>query len=340
MSEVELGSLLDTIFYGYGERRIAKAKHEGRRFVHYTSTEAALSIINNQEFWLRNSAVMNDYSEIAHGEACFRHIFYGDNETRERSGRMLGMVDPGLHERAAQYFEASAVMRRAYTYLVSISEHGPEVIAPGTIDHESDLGRLSMWRAYGSGGGVAIVLNPEPFFNPSNALNAYTSPVLYGDVSTFAVEYDRMLSEMEKNIAAVRVMPAGLFEENLRRFIHFSSLSVKHQGFAEEREWRVTYSADPGNEHLRDEEFNAQSKIKREFRCVNGTPQRIYKIPMRDYPEEGFVGATLAAVLNRIIIGPNPYPMVVYDAFYVALTRAGVPEAEKRLAISNIPLRT
>ena len=34
------------------------------RFVHYTSAEAALRIIQNKRIWMRNVTAMSDYSEV------------------------------------------------------------------------------------------------------------------------------------------------------------------------------------------------------------------------------------------------------------------------------------
>lgn len=244
------------------------------------------------------------------------------------------------HGEAANYLESSATIRRAHTYLLSISEHGPERVVPGVIDLESSYGRLSMWRAYGSRGGIALILNPEPFFSPSNALNAFTSPVFYGMPNDFAMEYERVLTAIERNTEAIRALPEGAFEEALQLFIHFSSLSCKHPGFCEEREWRVTYSASPGSEHILDDGFNAANALQREFRTIAGLPQRIYKIPLRDHPDKGLTGMTVPALRHRLVIGPTQYPAVSFDALYAALQRARVPDPEKRIAVSEIPLRT
>src|SRR5262245_54045502 len=121
-----------------------KAKRENRQFVHYTRIENVLSLLEKNEIWLRNSMVMNDYSEIAHGDACLRYALHGDNETRRRSERTLNLISPGLHERAQAFLEDTSMMRRSYTYILSISEHGPEEIRPGMIEHdtEAELGRL------------------------------------------------------------------------------------------------------------------------------------------------------------------------------------------------------
>jgi hypothetical protein len=61
---------LEAIFMPYGRRQrdgaYEKLKKSGAtderlRFVHYTSAEAALSIIRSKRIWMRNTTCMSDY---------------------------------------------------------------------------------------------------------------------------------------------------------------------------------------------------------------------------------------------------------------------------------------
>jgi hypothetical protein len=340
MDEEQLSQLLDEVLWPYGQYRIEQAKREARQFVHYTTTEAALSIITNQEIWLRNSGVMNDYSEMAHGEACLRYCLFENADVVTRAKRVLDAVQEGLFDRTVQYFVDSSQMRRAFTYLLSISEHGPLVVAPGVVDEESQYGRLSMWRAYGSRGGVALIFGQEPIFNPTNVLDVYASPVFYGNPDAFAFLFNTVLTNIERRLDEIKHVDPEIIFDNIKRFIHFSSLTCKHPGFAEEREWRITYSANPLAEHVSDDEFNASSKIKREFRVINGIPQRIYKIPFVDYPEETSESIRLPAILKQVVIGPTQYPTVIFDSLVMAMRRIGFPDDRIRINASNIPIRT
>jgi hypothetical protein len=45
-------------------------------------------------------------------------------------------------------------------------------------------------------------------------------------------------------------------------------------------------------------------------------------------------------MFDRLIIGPSQYPAVMYEAFTQALKAAGVADAENRVLISGIPIRT
>lgn len=340
MDTQELDRLLEQTFFQYGMHQIERIAREGRSFAHYTSTEAALSIIANKEIRLRNSGVMNDYSEIAHGEACIRYCLFEDQHIASRSKKILDSLREGFFDRAIQWLVKTAPMRRAYTYLLSISEHGPSIVKEGDTDEESQFGRLSMWRAYGNSGGVGLIFRNTPFVEPNGAMPVFTSPVFYGNPDAFAHEYSKMLTFIEQNIDKIKQIDPEDLWENFTRFMHFSILGCKHPGFSEEREWRITYSADPNNEHLDDDEFNQTSSIKREFISINGVPQRIYKIPFIDSQELGVIGITLPDILKQLIIGPTQYPAVVHDALAIALLRVGFAPEKVQIAISQIPLRT
>lgn len=338
MIEEDINALLSNVFFGHSEERIRQAKADHRQFVHYTSSHAALSIINNKEIWLRNASVMNDYAEIAHGESCIHYCLIGHHDTAERSKKVLNSLVEGLHDQATFDFFNSSGMRRAFTYLLSVSEHGPEKIGPGTVDTESQLGRLSMWRAYGSSGGVALVFDGHALLDPREIVPVYVSPVFYGNPDEFSIEYHRMLSSIEQNLDALKKIDPAILANNFQRSLHFASLSTKHPGFVDEREWRLTYSANPVSENIGDAEFNAQSALQREFVTINGVPQRIYKIQFRDYGESG--STALSQILRHAIVGPSQFPIVIADALNIALLRAGMLPEKSNPAISNIPIRT
>jgi len=44
-------------------------------------------------------------------------------------------------------------------------------------------------------------------------------------------------------------------------------------------------------------------------------------------------------VFDRLIVGPTPYPWPIYGAFVEALNANGVPNADERVFVSNIPIR-
>jgi hypothetical protein len=107
-------------------------------------------------------------------------------------------------------------------------------------------------------------------------------------------------------------------------------LCTKHPGFHEEREWRVFHS--PAME--------PSDKLIKEVRTIAGIPQTIYKVPLRNFPEEGFTGLAIPEFLDRIIIGPTQYPAALFDAFRAILSEAGIQDPDNRIYLSDIPVRT
>jgi hypothetical protein len=159
---------LNEVFFPYSTAKFRDVRERGTRFVHYTRADAAISIIRNKEVWLRKSTTMNDFMEVEHGIECLQQAY------RDTSGealrKTLEYLSPGAIDKFHALFDGWLPHFRNQTYLMCLSEHD---------DSEDNLGRLSMWRAYGSSAGVALVLNNNPFVSDSNALDVYTSPVRY-----------------------------------------------------------------------------------------------------------------------------------------------------------------
>ncbi|WP_343116801.1 DUF2971 domain-containing protein [Ostreiculturibacter nitratireducens] len=322
----EVSNLIQEVFFPYASSKMDNARKADLKFSHYTSAENALKIIKNNEVWLRNSNVMNDFSEIQHGENCIRAA-WDDPKIAGRSSEVLDKIQPNLFDQLKMSFIKNRDSRLLHSYLTSISEHGNK-------ESREDLyGRLSMWRAYGGSTNVAFVFKNTPFLLPSDALQAYTSPVLYADEETFKPKFVEVIDNIDKNIALAKRAGAEFVLYFLGMALHFAALSTKHIGFAEEREWRVIY-----NKYYT-LSGKPNGRVKDSIECVGGVPQRVYKIRLENYPEDGFVGATLPELLEEIIIGPTQYPWPIFDALVERLKNSGVNDAEKRVKISNIPLR-
>lgn len=306
----------------YASKRVEQAQTKGFGFAHYTSADAALSIIRKKELWLRSSVVMNDFSEISHGQRCLEHA-WRQTSHGQRLQALLNRRKDGLANELIQLFDEHFFARHNSTYLMSISEHDP-IENPG-----EKLGRLSMWRAYGGSTNVAMVFNSAPLFADSNSLNAFASPVLYATEDEFALEFTRMVEGLEKNFSLIEVADPTIFLNQIYFALHMTVLSTKHPGFAEEREWRILHSPT----------LWPSERINYDVISVNGVPQKVYKIRLENHPDDGFVGATLPEVLEEIIIGPTQYPYPIYDALVHELGKAGVSHPENKVTTSNIPLR-
>ena len=109
-----------------------------------------------------------------------------------------------------------------------------------------------------------------------------------------------------------------------------AAVSLKHEGFKEEKEWRAIYLPD----------LYASKLMSRTIETINGVPQTVYQIPLEDNPTEDVTGVSIPQLVERIILGPSEYPFPMYQAFTAALEEAGVENSGSRVIVSGIPLRT
>ena len=72
---------------------------------------------------------------------------------------------------------------------------------------------------------------------------------------------------------------------------------------------------------------------------VAGVPQIVYKVPLDGSLSPLIADLDFAQVFDRLIVGPTPYPWPIYGAFVEALKATGVPNADERVFVSNIPNR-
>lgn len=283
---------------------------------------------------LRNATLMNDFSEVQYGLACLTQAYA--SEVGERLKEFLRSLKPDLVEILEATFNGTTLDLQGETYLISISEHGD---GEDGDDFEDALGRLSMWRAYAPKDGVALVFNNTPFMTESNALNAYSCPVSYLTVEQYQTEFAGLVGAIERETDLLRnaVGPQGILD-NLINAFRFATVSTKHPSFREEREWRVIYSPTLlGRQGLLTEE--QMRKIPSEIMCLRGVPQRVYAIPFKNYPEEGFAGATVPELFDRILVGPTSDGYAIAQALVSELRDCGVADAEKRVFVTGIPLR-
>lgn len=308
--------LASSIFFPYLSSKRQQIVENDLRFVHYTSAEVAIRILQNKSVWMRNSVTMNDFEEVQYGMKALQTAYKGATGARFRVG--LENMFPGASQIFEEKFDALGDSLRTNTYLTSFSEHPKE---------EDDCGRLSMWRAYGGSSGVAIVIRPQAFALQTTALASYSSPVIYG-----ADKLDFWFSKIVDNLQAHKVTLQQEGQETLLNTLltvsRFAVLCTKHPGFAEEKEWRVLHSLQ-----------EPSSLLVKSVEVVRGIPQLVCKLPLEDFPEQGVVGLSPNALVDRIIIGPTSYPLVVYEAFKRAMTDAGIENAASKLWVSNIPLR-
>lgn len=322
------------IFIPRMKRELTRVREHNIRFAHYTSADTGLKIIRSGRILLRNSVLMNDFSEVGHGLDCLTAAYNGSSGDRLKLA--LQKIQKDLPEVLESNFNEQILDVRSETYLMSLSEHG------GTdaeeTGHEDRFGRLSMWRAYAPKNGVAFVLKNNPFISESNALQAFTSPVLYALRDGFLPSFDELVTRIEGHLELLADLGGAFVHDSLINTFKFAIQSTKHPAFQEEREWRVIY--DPTRLQRADNMTEEQQRrVPSEVLSLGGVPQRVYAIPFQNYPEEGFTGATAPELIDRILIGPTADSYAIAQAFMSELSGVGVQDVESKVIITGIPLR-
>lgn len=307
------------IFHPFAFRKIKEMEGSNTKFVHYCSADTALNIINSEEVWLRNAAVMNDFMEIEHGRTCLNYVWH--SEEGKRFKKIVNSNFPGITDKLEEYINGWSPAFQNDTFITCLSEHDPKT--------EDDLGSLSMWRAYGGTAGVAIVLNPDVFLKPSDALPAYTSPVAYLSGKGFEQEFAKITDNIENNIEYLRKCGWDDMFNHLFNALKFAILCTKHRGFSEEREWRIIYQPS----------LIRSNRIEQSVKSIRGMPQIVHSIPFKNYPDEGFTGAELSELVYLVIIGPTEFPQQLRLAMISLLEGAGIQDAAAKVVCSTIPLR-
>jgi hypothetical protein len=292
---------------------------QGGRLVHYTSAEAAYRIISGSQIWLRSAAVMNDFSEISHGIRCLQAAWSSPDGVALQA--MLDRIREGLRNDLASLFDGHANGFRNDTFITSLSDHS---------DDEDELGRLSMWRAYGGKTGVALVLNPYAFAGTTDAMRVYSAPVLYADEAMFVTWFQNWAGRLLISEEALRRLDPDAIRNLLFLMFRIFAMCTKHPGFAEEREWRVFTS--PVHE-------GSSPWLEYGVETIKGVPQPLVKMKLIDDEAADVRGVAPRTLLNRVIIGPCEYPLQVNFAMRDAMQKVGVENIDDKIWMSLIPLR-
>ena len=196
--EIETASRLKKIFMPYAVERANDLLARGGKLVYYTTAENAVSIASTKKVWMRSTQCMADFMEVRHGVDNLIKFFQED-ERKQAFLNALNECHEGAAEEAINLFDAWLQTVETETYIACFSEHDVS---------EDKIGRLSMWRAFGSGAvGVALVLNLEPFLGQSDALKAYSSPVSYFTEDEFYKEFLRIVKGVKAEQEFLRTKP-------------------------------------------------------------------------------------------------------------------------------------
>ncbi|SDW10543.1 DUF2971 domain-containing protein [Nitrosomonas oligotropha] len=296
----------------YGEKNHA-------RFVHYTSSESALKIINTKQLWMRNTMCMSDFREVNHGFELLNSFFL-EQSNQDKFSEALNSCSPGIAEKVFKDFNQWLPNIRMETYIASVSEHD---------DKEDDHGRLSMWRAFGgSSTRVAIVFKvPNNIGLPDDLVIGF-NPVSYLEKEELHSEINTVIERIEENQVFLRSIDPDMLIDHIFTMLLVNVTCLKHHGFQEEREWRIFYYPKLWSSML----------IEQEVVVVGSVPQIVHKLPLNK-KMIGIEEMDFCNIFDRLIIGPSEYPLVQFNAFVYALQEIGIHDAQDRVVISGIPIR-
>ena len=302
------------IFFPYADKEIQKTKSESSRFAYYTTAEVAFSILKNQCIWMRSCSTMNDYLEVKYGQELLLEAIKNKSGTQLKNA--VNACHADLFEKAWNLFQAWLPGFRYDTYLTCVSKHSND---------EDDIGRLSMWRAYGGKTGVALIFKGDSVEVDTSSLGIYASPVAYLNHDQFCHAMEDVANNIDKHCSYIKTLPEERVKDLLFSMLKNSVICTKHPGFCEEKEWRIIHSP----------VLNQSDFVKKEIQIVKGVPQIICKIPF----DKGIEGLTLTELIDRVIIGPCEFPDVTYQAICSVLSEAGMTSPEQIITKSEIPLR-
>lgn len=290
------------------------------KFVHYTRADTLIEILKSKCIWMRNASCMNDYNEMRHGLKCLIDAFASDAGNAFNAA--INECHEGLAGELDQMFSAIAPQLLEHTYLTCVSEHAED---------EGSYGRLSMWQTYGSSTGAAIIFNNGPFLRPTSALPLYSMPVNYVNEEGFRGQIASIAASIAAEVEFISSLDRNEWRDVLFRMLVFMVVSTKHEGFRDEREWRII--------HLPTLWGAPDERVPLDQVSISGVPQPIFKIPFKDYPDEGFYGVTIPDLVSQIIIGPTQYPGAIRMAVAQILMKENVENAMDRVHCSDVTLR-
>ena len=288
---------------------------------HYTTVSTLESIVKSSEVWFSNPLYMNDWEELRWAMNSGAETFRTHSELREacetpeKHAVMLEAFNALFED-----FDSNHVLD---TYLICMSRH-----------EAADCdGVLSMWRGYGANGsGVAIV------FDAASINVVQNSPFIVGKVE-YASQSKRAEWINDKIVGLSRILAkTDRSDDTLKKFAYawlerlkLFALFSKHDGFAEEREWRIVYMHDRDKDKL-------LSSMLGYFVTPRGVEPKL-KLKLNGIPAALGGGLALDNLIDRIILGPSLSTVLAGASVRRMLELNGQSGLASRVTASFIPFR-
>lgn len=209
---------------------------------HYTSAAGLLNILKTRTLWATDSAFLNDPTE---------GLFGRDEAMRRLELRRDGLMAAGLPKEAT--LEAN-LLDQLHRVIESLQRMGTEPIQArqgcyvASLSDDDDL--LSQWRAYGDGGYAIgfrtadmerfILSPPEGHRGEGFVRVPFLRQVAYGIAADLSL-LDTALKRVALNESD---FPDIYAQYQYYGHVLPALMTIKHQAFSEEKEWRLFYTGD------------------------------------------------------------------------------------------------
>jgi len=288
---------------------------------HYTSVATLEKILQGDELWFSNPLYMNDYEELRYG------MNTGASEFRTHRGLIEACGSARVHAKLVESFDELFhrfdTEHALDTYVLCLTEHDPQ----------NNDGVLSMWRGYGAnGGGVALVFDASklPAVEDSPFI---VSKVQYANHPTRLQWIDNKLSALAEVLRASAPSDDDLHQvahawiERLKLF----ALFTKHDGFSEEKEWRIVYFPD------RDRDRSLTQMLGYAVTPKGVEPK--LRVRLKELPGSTAQGLSLESLIERIILGPSLSTVLAAGSLRRMLELNGRHTLAQKILPSSIPYR-
>ncbi len=324
-----------------------KASEAYKRLYHYTDSGGLLGILRTNTLWATRYDCLRDSSEIvfAKDELILR-IRRRVREEYEKLIRQSADLEQKINQQGGldqiSQHDADVFVKAHYKatgdeiYILSFCEHHND-------SYVSDHGLLSQWRAYGVGGGFALVFDTHRL---EEMLHAEAERFAHGPMHLSDVVYshdeEKLERELSGDLSVIANSVANFFrvvtserekEERETCFLDsyepfFNCITrLKHRGFYEENEIRLTVLRT-----VRDQELSRRAGRE----DVTLAPEKKVKVRDRNgqlVPYiELFDSANMKLPIERIIVGPHKDKEARASALRQMLSNTGI-----EITCSDIP---
>ena len=290
-------------------------------FAHYTSIQVLESIMKTDQVWFSSPLLMNDKQEMLHGLDLGTKFFNDSPEITQACTTEHRAV--ALRELYRRYLVDFYTNHALQVYVLCLSEFNPD---------QPD-GLLSMWRGYGSNGNGAALVFDTGLINRRDEMPMIVSKVTYASDTERIFKLRAKFVQFAAALASLPVPDEQLyhFAFHIFNWVKVFALTSKHDGFEEEREWRLIY--------MPERDTGCVLKPNISYYIGPRGPEPKLKLPIGPIPIDPIPAWSFADILDRIVLGPalsNPLTKIAVERM---LSECKKDHFIPKLRSSTIPFR-